>query len=274
MFDAKKLLDTLVAAAGQMGQQGGQATPQAPSRSPLSGQGAQGTGSMADQLVQKAKDVMAQNPGLAPAVMIGLAGLFSSKKRSGKLPGGGLAKLGGLALIGTLAYKAFQNHQAGKPILGGIAGGEAMSGSGQGSPATGLASVEPPRNSLFDPISQTEDDALLYLRAMVAAASADGTIDESERQRITKGLAEAGIDPSATRWLENEMANPADVDELSDPVTTPEKAAQVYAAARLAIEPDTMQEREFLRQLAKALDLDDGIRAQIEATVGEADGAR
>jgi uncharacterized membrane protein YebE (DUF533 family) len=58
------------------------------------------------------------------------------------------------------------------------------------------------------------------------------------------------------------------VEELSANVNTPEKAAQVYAAARVAIDPDTMQEREFLRQLAEALDLDQGTRAQIDDTAG------
>ena len=99
---------------------------------------------------------------------------------------------------------------------------------------------------------------------MIAAASADGQIDEAERARILKGVAEAGIDAGATRWLDDEMANPADVEELSDNVNTPERAAQVYAAARIAINPDTMQEREFLRQLAEALDLDQATRAQID----------
>ena len=45
--------------------------------------------------------------------------------------------------------------------------------------------------------------------------------------------------------------------------------AQVYAAARVAIDPDSIQEREFLRQLAEALDLDAQLRAHIdEAAAG------
>jgi uncharacterized membrane protein YebE (DUF533 family) len=123
-----------------------------------------------------------------------------------------------------------------------------------------------PESSRFHPVSQTEDDALLYLRAMVAAAAADGHIDEAERNRIVKGLTEAGIDPETTRWLESELASPADVEELAAGVETPEKAAQVYAAARIAIDPDTLQEREFLRQLASSLDLDGEMVAQIDET--------
>ena len=85
-----------------------------------------------------------------------------------------------------------------------------------------------------------------------------------ERARVMSGLAQAGIDAEGTRWLERELANPATIEELSDPVTTPEKAAQVYAAARVAIEPDTMQEREFLRQLAEALDLDPDLKRHLD----------
>ena len=46
-------------------------------------------------------------------------------------------------------------------------------------------------------------------------------------------------------------------------------AAQVYSAARIAIDPDTIQEREFLNQLAEALDLDPAVRSQIDDTAGE-----
>jgi len=125
-----------------------------------------------------------------------------------------------------------------------------------------------PETSRFHPVSQTEDDALLFLRTMVAAAASDGMIDEAERQRIVSGLVEAGIDPQASRWLEKEMASPADVEELAASVADPETAAQVYAAARITINPDTIQEREFLHQLAVALDLDPAIRAQIDETAG------
>jgi uncharacterized membrane protein YebE (DUF533 family) len=281
MFDAKRLLDALVGAASKGGQPAGQQG----SGQPAPGQGGssvlppqidqtvrQVTGQSPDQLLQKAKDLLAQNPGLAQAGLIGLAGLFLGKRKSGRGVSGSLAKLGGLAVIGTLAYKAYQNRQAGKPLLDmGGAAGQPGATPGQGAVQSDIRetfhSLEPPpQDSKFHPVSQTEDDALLYLRAMVAAASADGQIDAHERSRITKGLTEAGIDPEATRWLERELASPADVEELAATVTSPEKAAQVYAAARIAIDPDTMQEREFLRNLAASLDLDQSMVAQIDET--------
>ncbi len=355
MFNAKMLLDALVSASARPGGLGGaigqiineaagglQDATQKASQAPSIGQKVDQTvgqvasgvasGQKPGDLVQKAKDVMTNNPGLAEAAMIGLAGLLvGTRKSRGIQPS--LAQLGGLALVGGLAYKAYENFKSGKPLIdlsgdagrgqsgqsgagegasspagssagagagfgqpggqsgasagagqqggrSGSPGGSAATGSGQAS-GSGAASGQDagrsgaggpliglgmPETSGFHPVSQTEDDALLYLRAMVAAASADGQIDEAERSRIVKGLTQAGIDPEATRWLEREMAAPANPEELSARVTSPEKAAQIYTAARLAVDPDTIQEREFLRQLAESLDLDQTLKAQIDST--------
>jgi uncharacterized membrane protein YebE (DUF533 family) len=317
VIDAKKLLDILLGAAAQIGQP---AKP-SPGQAPAAAAGASGgnnaapagslglppkvnetvhqvTGQSPDQLLRKAKDVVERNPGLAQAAAIGLAGLlFGARKRGRGLPGR-LARLGGLALIGGLAYKALQNSRAGHALIEGTpaaagdqggapAGQVSASGAAPGA-TTGQASIggseaarnaahppgpsaspsalDIPKGSSFHPVAQTEDDALLYLRTMVAAAACDGHIDEAERSRITRGLTEAGIDPETTRWLEREMASPADVEELAAGVTNPDKAAQVYAAASIAIDPDNMQEREFLRQLREALDLDQAVQAQIDST--------
>jgi uncharacterized membrane protein YebE (DUF533 family) len=306
MFDARKLLDTLIGAAAQIGQPAGQGAQ--PPQPGVQGQGAvpgldgqaaqrvqQVTGQSPEQLLQKARQVMESNPGLAQAAAVGLAGLLFTRRKSGRGLSSNVAKLGGLAVIGGLAYKAWQNSKAGKPLLdvqppqagapqpsgGGTAAAPAPQPAPGGSPtplpaAAPAAQAEPhtfhsldvPQGSSFHPVSYTEDDALLFLRAMVAAASADGRVDEAERGRIVKGLTEAGIDAEATRWLDRELAAPADVEELAAGITNPEKAAQVYAAARVAIDPDTMQEREFLRQLAEALDLDQALKAQIDETAG------
>lgn len=356
MFDARKLLDALVAANSRPGGIGGaigqivneavtgiqdatQKAGQAPSVGQkvdqAVGQVATGlqTGQKPTDIMSKAKEVMANNPGLAEAAAIGLAGLLmGSRRKRGIRPN--FVGLGGLALVGGLAYKAWENYQAGRPPIdlsgqgqqgagagGQLAGGGAQSGgagqpgaatpggagssgqrsqggsqgvtsaSGSTSPAgsqgatsasggttpggTGgaarggdesgyLSDLGVPQGSKF--ATQSDDDTMLFLRAMVAAASADGQIDETERARIAKGLAQAGIDTNATQWLEREMASPASVEELSAGIGSPERGAQVYTAARLAIDPDTIQEREFLRQLAESLDLDQNLRAQIDST--------
>ena len=221
----------------------------------------------------------------AQAALVGVAGLFLTSRRTRGITGSG--KLGSLALLGGLAYKAYQNYRDGKPLVDvtppeaaprpqAASAPQPASGSSQRSShdnvSQELAGLGIPEASSFHPVSQTEDDALLYLRAMVAAAAADGQIDAAERARIAQGMRQAGIDEEATRWLESELAEPADVEELAAGVETPEKAAQVYTAARLAIDPDSIQERTFLTNLAQALDLDQALRDQIDATASAARG--
>ncbi|KAB0268889.1 tellurite resistance TerB family protein [Microvirga brassicacearum] len=253
MVNYKKLLDAVLGSIGRtdpsgsigdaaagFGKQVDQAVDRVKGQSP-------------DQLLQKAKNLVAQHPGLTQAALVGLAGLMFKNRKGGL--SSGLVKLGGLAVIGALAYKAIQSRTA--PVTAG------------GAPSQGLDAddFEAAAGTRFHPVSQTEDDALLLLRTMIAAASADGKIDELERARIVKGMAEAGIDPQSSQWLEDEMASPADVDTLAEPVNDRETASQVYAAARITIDPDTLQEREFLRRLAEALDLDEPLLREIDAAV-------
>lgn len=251
MVDARRVLDLLVGASSRPGSGGA-----APGRQGGVLQGALDTvppGQSAANLARKAKDFMNRNPGLAEAALMSVAGILLGS-RQGRGIARSLAGLGGLAVIGGLAWQALQNHKAGKPLLGAAA-------------AAPTASLPDP--AAFDLAEVSEDDALLFARAMVAAAAADGRIDEAERTRIIGALSQAGMDAESGRWLERELADPARIEELSEPIRTPEKAAQLYAAARVAIDPDTMQEREFLRQLARALDLDPALAAHIdEAAAG------
>ncbi|AWN48631.1 DUF533 domain-containing protein [Methylobacterium terrae] len=155
---------------------------------------------------------------------------------------GGLAAsaaLGGLALLTGLALRATQREApagtAGKPA---------------GTPVEAGA--------------LSDDDATLCLRIMVAASAADGVIDARERERLDAAVAESGLDLAGRQWLARELEDPATIDEIADRVRDPETGARVYAAARLAIDPDTMQERTFLRMLAEALDLDENAVARVE----------
>jgi uncharacterized membrane protein YebE (DUF533 family) len=260
MVDYRKLLDAFIGAIGRPDQQNPGHPAQGGVRQQVERSVTQVTGQSPDQLLQKAKDFATQHPGLTQTALVGLAGLLFRGRKKSKLTGN-LVKLGGLAVIGGLAYKAYQGQQAGTgaggqnltPAMDEAQATATQAPAAQPEEAVSQSALSVPETSRFHPVSQTEDDALLFLRTMVAAAAADGQIDEAERSRIIKGLTEAGIDPDATRWLDTEMASPADVEELAANVNDPEKAAQVYSAARIAIDPDTIQEREFLHQLAEAL---------------------
>lgn len=179
--------------------------------------------------------------------------------RDGRRWAAAAAGVGGLALVAGLAYRALYARQGGASLVeeAGSALGK-LTGSAS-DPASAL-----PRPAAFDPAHVSEDEARLYARAMVAAAMADGQVAARERERLMGALEKLNIGADAARWLQDEIANPATVDALAEPVNTPEAAAKVYAAARLAIDPDTMQEQEFLRQLAESLDLEPALRRHID----------
>lgn len=204
-------------------------------------------GTQAGDMLNKAKEFAGQNQMLTGAGLGGLAALVLGSK-SGRSVVGSAAALGGLALIGGLAYKAFQNHQAGAPVMGDAA-------------APALAA---PAGSGFEPEAASNETAILLIRSMIAAAASDGKVDAHERQSIIGGLKEAGFDPAGNAWLEAEMSNPASVEDLAAGAETPELAAQVYTAARLAIEPDTQDEVDFLGNLGASLGLDPHLVAQID----------
>jgi uncharacterized membrane protein YebE (DUF533 family) len=215
----------------------------------LAGMAGQATGGRSPQdLLQQAKDMIANNPGLAAAVATGLGGLVIGT-RSGRGLATGAAKLGGLALIGGLAYSAYQNYQNGKPL---ISQGQQVHAAPQGS---GFAEGD----------GDDQNRALLMLRAMIAAAAADGEIDNAERNRIFGNLKQAGLADEAAAYIEDEFNNPLDAAGLAQLSDTAESAAQIYTAARLAIDPDTGEEQAFLSDLAGALQLEADLVAHIDA---------
>jgi uncharacterized membrane protein YebE (DUF533 family) len=297
MFNAKSLLDALVSAGTQAGKPGGQGQTGAlgsvlgdlSSKVQQSG-GIGGLANMASQILaqatqglgdaarqtgvqqkagealgqatggRSAQDVLAQakamfdkNPAMATAVLGGLGALVFGSS-TGRAVVGSAARLGGMALIGGLAYKAYQNYQSGKPMLD------------IGSPEL----LPAPSGTGFEPEAASEATALVFIRAMIAAAAADGAIDADERAAILGSLRVAGFDQEANEWLAKEMANPASVETLVEGAESPEIAAQIYTAARIAINPDTAKEKDFLAGLAASLGLDAELVANIDAAASAA----
>jgi uncharacterized membrane protein YebE (DUF533 family) len=208
-------------------------------------------GQSSGDLLAKAKELAGQNQMATGATLGSLAALVLGTS-AGRGLAADTAKLGGLAMIGGIAYQAWQNYQAGKPPL-----------------ALGKPQVaEAPAASPFGATGDEERDnatATLILRAMIAAASSDGIVDAKERAHIVGSLQQIGLDPAATQFLDHEFARPATAQDLVAGVTQPEVGAQVYAAARLTIDPDHPAEKAFLDSLAFRLGLDKGLVEHIDA---------
>ncbi|EWY42645.1 hypothetical protein N825_01880 [Skermanella stibiiresistens SB22] len=130
-------------------------------------------------------------------------------------------------------------------------------GQGYGRPPSQIPSgggVEPA--SAYPDVAMDDNRALLLIRAMIAAANADGEISAQERQGIMAKLDEAGAGPDERAVVERELASPISMDALVREVRDPETAEQVYLASALAIEPDTQAEKSYLQYLAARLNLD------------------
>ena len=87
---------------------------------------------------------------------------------------------------------------------------------------------------------------MLLIRAMIAAANADGEITPDERQRITTKLDQAGAGADERAVLERELGNPRSVDQMVREVHDPETAEQVYLISRIAMNPASAAEKAYL----------------------------
>ena len=234
MFDPKKLLDDLL----------GSNVP-----------GTTGTvRDKAGQAVQMAKD----NPLAAGAIAAVLLGTGTGRGLTGSV-----LKIGGLAAIGGLAYKAYQNYQNGK--------------SPEVTEEKPQELLPPPADTSFHPSQMPEGEtefALTLIRAMIAAAKADGHIDDEERRKIGDRLALSGMDAEAGRFVNAELAKSADIDELVAAAKTDAQKVELYTASRLAVTTDTRAERGYLDLLAGRLNLPENLVNHIEATVAQVTVAR
>jgi uncharacterized membrane protein YebE (DUF533 family) len=204
----------------------------------------------AAQILEQLKGVLRENPFAAGATAGGLGGLVLGT-RAGRSLAASAVRLGALAMIGGLAYKAMQNYQAGKPLITGAT----------------TAPAAPPSGSGFEPAAVTNDAAQHYIEAMIAAAAADGRIDPDEHEKLISNLSQTGLGSEAEAFLAKQLNDPRSVQELAASVKSPEEAVQLYTAARIAIADNSPAETQFLATLAAALGIDSKLAAHVDATM-------
>lgn len=209
------------------------------------------TGQAAGGIANKAGQWLRQDQlgGLSGAQIGGIGAL------AGALFDGGLegaAKGGALAVIGTIALGALKNSQSQQ---------SSPQSSGGQQPAA-LPSPQEIEATLAPGMDR------LVIKAMIGAAKADGQIDQSELSAIFSKLDAETATPEEKQFLMEELAKPHDVNALAMEVKTPIQAAEVYAASLIAIHVDTDEEREYLRALAAALNLDAGTVSELHRLTG------
>lgn len=156
--------------------------------------------------------------------------LLLLKSKSGRK----LATLGGLAGLGTLAYKAFQKNGGQMPtnwkdeVIGLISGPKA------------------------------EDRSKTILRAMISAAKADGAISDDEMAFIkTHDELDLGD-------ILDQDCDPIEIARMAD---SDQAAREIYAASCRIANGLNEKERDYLDSLAMALRLDPDLAARLETDV-------
>lgn len=175
----------------------------------------------------------------AGAVGGGLVNLLMGSKKSkklGKKMGINALKIGGVAALGALAYKVYNDSQ------------------------TNQTSPEPQNEFREDDPIHSE----LILKAMIAAAKADGHVDTQEMERIENALKESGVGHQLQSIIHNELNKPLDPNEVARLAATPQQAAEIYLASLIVIDEQNFMEKAYLQELAKQMQLAPEVINQLE----------
>jgi uncharacterized membrane protein YebE (DUF533 family) len=177
----------------------------------------------------------------------GALGLLLGSKKGRKM-GGTVLTYGGLAALGAVAYQAYSNWQTQQ----------------QATTATAPQTID------RVPPAQAEQHSRAILIALVAAAKADGHVDDRERQLIDGEFKKMTQDRDLLNWVELELKKPLDPTAIAAVATTPEMAAEMYLASILVVDEENFMERAYLQELAKQLRLAPELQAELSTQAKKA----
>jgi uncharacterized membrane protein YebE (DUF533 family) len=185
-------------------------------------------------------------------VLGGLAGGLAGGALAGALGGKGAKKLGktavkagAIAAVGGIAWKAWQTYQA-----------------QQQAP---VARADEAVAALPEPAHD-----LLLIRAMIAAAYADGHIDVAEQTRIFDRVDRMRLAADDKAMLFDELRRPLGLLQLVELTPPGEMALEVYAASVVAADRSQPATVRYLAELASRLNLSEALVAAVHV---EAEGA-
>ena len=114
------------------------------------------------------------------------------------------------------------------------------------------------------PAVQGEELALRFIQVMIAAAHADGTLDETEEKAILDRLRGAELESEEKMFLIGELHQPKPLLELTAGIEDPSMRKTMYMLAVATIEVDTEEERNWLDELGRQLHISSEVRSFIE----------
>jgi uncharacterized membrane protein YebE (DUF533 family) len=189
-----------------------------------------------------------------------LSVLLSGRKKGGLRDGGSLIRTGGLAILGTLAYKAYRDWQAQQAQ----------------NQTAGSAPIEPPPRGSGFALEEEKDQegrelGVALVQAMISASKADGHLDANESMQIQDQIRELGLDAEEKSFLMDAIGGPADAAAIARLARSREQASELYVASRIAMgEPDTPEEKAYLDRLTALLDLPADLVVHLDQQIASA----
>ena len=170
---------------------------------------------------------------IATAVLFGLLGTKSGRSITGKA-----VKIGGIAALGTAAFKGYKYWSENRPGV---------------------------------PVHELEGDeaqarAFLLIAAMVAAAHADGAFDDQESALLKREILDMNLSQSLLNDVAQIVDHPLTAVELCERITNDAMASEVYLASRIFIDCDSSDaELDFMNDLISGLGMSEELVAALDA---------
>jgi len=195
----------------------------------------------------------AQIDGLKKGAMAaGVLALLLGTKTGRKVSGSAL-KIGSLAAIGGIGYKAYQNWVS-----------EKNTAEQEYQDITNdIGKHNKDKRTLVDfegmNAQEADDKSQALLKAMIAAAKADGHVDSNEVDAIEEQITKLGLSDEAVSLIQSEIEKPLDVKEIALLATDQAMAAEIYLVSAIIIDRENVMEREYLDTLTKEMGLPSGL---------------
>ncbi|WP_028616247.1 tellurite resistance TerB family protein [Pseudomonas canadensis] len=168
-----------------------------------------------------------------------LGGASATRPTQGRSGGMNYAALASLGMAAFQAYQSWQRQQA-------------------SAPQQAIQTVDQLEGA------QAEAHSHGVLRALIAAAKADGKIDEQEQQMISAEIGRHTDDIQLQQWLDAEVAKPLDAADFAEYAHDPALASEIYLASVMLVDDQQDAERNYLDDLAGQLQIDAQLQLHLE----------
>ncbi len=184
------------------------------------------------------------------AMAVGVLALLLGTGAGRRVTGSAL-KIGSLAAIGGIGWKAYQNWVTQKTE------------SDQDVKDMASDAKIIPINELGE--AEANERSQILLKAMIAAAKADGHINKKEVAAIDQQIEKLGLTGDVADLMQSEIAKPLDVKEIAELAKDNSGiAAEIYLVSAVVTDKENSMEREYLDTLARTMKLPDSLVEQLQ----------